>query len=264
MDDDVRPSVLSKCSGCKKIVLEKLKRCGKWKEAYYCDINCQRRHWPIHQNYCKRPVETEEDRTKNRKKINSNYENPIQDSLVQTLYKIGTQTQIMKLVGGSGSRNKKRYVKRDEIKWIIWLLISSAFARKKVLVKRDMLGHFTSFVQKDRKQWKNTLPFIWTKPPSLHEFRRSRQSLAILLSASCLWILLMSILAVDVQEVHWYISPSPEIQLKEEFPSVVLKHCKDQIFQYFQESKKTLGLGFFLTILMTISNMNIRKTKLPI
>jgi len=41
-----------KCAGCGRGSEEDKKRCSGCKKVYYCDQECQQRHWPHHRDWC--------------------------------------------------------------------------------------------------------------------------------------------------------------------------------------------------------------------
>ena len=45
-------SMQYRCSYCRQLV-EKMRRCSHCKKTYYCDVTCQRNHWPAHKIQCK-------------------------------------------------------------------------------------------------------------------------------------------------------------------------------------------------------------------
>lgn len=110
------PPTLLKChlKSCGKVVTSGLKRCGRCKNAWYCNRECQERDWPFHKQNCRDPEKTEEIKEKEaQQQFQQTYEKPLDDTLQTMLVKIGTQMQTMKMVGGTGSRKVKRSVKQD-------------------------------------------------------------------------------------------------------------------------------------------------------
>lgn len=50
-----------KCNQCSKAgeVGKELLRCGRCKEAFYCDKDCQTKHWKVHKPNCQKPAEVQ-------------------------------------------------------------------------------------------------------------------------------------------------------------------------------------------------------------
>lgn len=41
-------------AGEENLAVATLKKCARCREAYYCGVECQRKHWPVHKKDCKK------------------------------------------------------------------------------------------------------------------------------------------------------------------------------------------------------------------
>lgn len=58
------------CNACKKEDTELL-RCGKCKQSYYCNIDCQKQDWATHRINCKLPNSEHPDPNSNKENVNN-------------------------------------------------------------------------------------------------------------------------------------------------------------------------------------------------